>query len=147
MGSGDARGTNVNLPLPPGCGDEDYLNVFNEVLVPVAERFNPQLILVSAGYDAHWADSIASMQVTVTGFARMVGILKQLAESLCRGRILFTLEGGYHYEALAASVRATLDVLLGNPNIIDPLGEPKSGRNSTGASDIIQTVKSTHGLM
>ena len=78
----------VNIPLPPWSGDREYLLAFEEIIVPVARRFRPQIILVSAGYDAHWADNISSMQVTVGGYARMVAILKHLAEELCQGRIV-----------------------------------------------------------
>jgi len=78
--------------------------------------------LVSAGYDAHWADGLALMQVSVSGFARMAGIIKSLADELCGGRLVLTLEGGYNLDALAASVKATFDVLLGNSEIEDPLG-------------------------
>lgn len=145
-GDGEAKGTNVNVPLPPGCGDKEYLRIFQEILVPIARRFRPQLILVSAGYDAHWADNLASMQLTVTGFAQMTKILQRLARELCQGRLVFTLEGGYHLQALAASIRATLDVLLDNSEIVDPLGEPRARRASADIAELIQRVKSTHGL-
>jgi len=72
IGTGEGEGTTVNFPMDAGWGDEEYLRAFNEVLVPVARRFQPQLILVSAGFDPHWADSLAMMQVSITGFAQMV---------------------------------------------------------------------------
>ncbi|PIU56332.1 MAG: histone deacetylase, partial [Chloroflexi bacterium CG07_land_8_20_14_0_80_45_17] len=89
-GIGEGEGATVNFPMTAGWGDEEYLRAFNEVLVPVARRFQPQLILVSAGFDPHWADSIAMMQVSVTGFAQMVAILKKLAIELCQGHLVFT---------------------------------------------------------
>jgi len=119
-GKDEAIGTTVNIPLPAGCSDAEYLSVFEQVIVPVVRCFSPQFILVSAGYDTHWADGLAMMQVSVTGFAQMVKIIKDLADELCGGRLVFTLEGGYNLTALAASVKATFDVLLGNATIDDP---------------------------
>ena len=123
IGIGEGEGTTVNFPMAAGWGDEEYLKAFNEVLVPVARRFQPQFILVSAGFDPHWADSLASMQVSITGFAQIVTVLKKLALELCQARLVFTLEGGYNLQVAASSVKATFDVLLGTPEIVDPLGE------------------------
>ena len=150
-GGGEGRGATVNIPLPPGSGDAEYLAVFDQIIVPIARRFSPQLILVSAGYDAYWSDSLAMMRVSVTGFAWMVGIIKGLADELCRGRLAFTLEGGYPLDALAASVKATFDVLLGNTDIEDPLGQPQPGFKMCGfgAPDItslVESVKIIHNL-
>jgi len=145
-GSGEGEGLTVNVPLLAGWGDEECLRVFNEVLVPVAERYQPQLILVSAGYDAHWADDIALMQVSVTGFARMVHVLKYLARKLSLERIVFTLEGGYHLQALASSVKATLEVLMNSRNIDDPLGSEQRLRKPLGFDNFLKVVKDTHHL-
>jgi Deacetylases, including yeast histone deacetylase and acetoin utilization protein len=122
IGTGEGEGFTVNFPMTAGWGDEEYLRAFNEVLVPVARRFEPQLILVSAGFDPHWADSLAMMQVSITGFGQMVRVLKKLAAELCQGRLVFTLEGGYNLEVAASSVKATFDVLLDSPEIVDPQG-------------------------
>lgn len=146
VGTGLAEGTTVNVPLPAWCGDEEYLRVFNEILVPVAMRFRPNLILVSAGYDSHWADQISLMQLSVAGLAQMVGIIKGLADELCRGRLLFALEGGYNLEALASSIRATLDVLLGNSETVDPLGRPPGARASPPIDALLQAIKEIHRL-
>ncbi len=146
IGAGEGEGATVNVPLPAWCGDEEYLRVYDEVLVPVARRFRPQLILVSAGYDSHWADQISLMQLSVAGFAKLVRIIKGLADELCAGRLIFTLEGGYHLEALASSIRATLDVLLGSPEIVDPLGEPLGARGAPSIEALLQEIKETHKL-
>ncbi len=145
-GAGEAKGTTVNIPLPAGCGDTEYQQVFEQIIVPVAKRFKPQLILVSAGYDLHWADELALMQVSVSGFAQMVKIIKKLADELCNGRLVFTLEGGYNLTALSASVKATFDVLLGNTNIEDPLGQPPHRLAAPSISHLIRTIQETHGL-
>jgi acetoin utilization deacetylase AcuC-like enzyme len=144
-GSGAAEGTNINIPLPAGCGDSEYLKVFEQIIVPAARRFNPQLILVSAGYDPHWADGLAMMQVSVTGFSQMVRIIKGLADELCGGRLVFTLEGGYNLNALAASVKATFDVLLGN-SIDDPLGGSPHRSGAANLDRLIGVIKDIHKL-
>lgn len=146
VGVGKGIGTTVNVPLPAWCGDEEYSQVFQQILVPVAHRFQPELILVSAGYDAHWLDPIGSMQLSVSGFAQMVQILKRLALDLCQGRLVFVLEGGYHIPALARSIKATLEVLLGEVEIDDPLGKPPQGRKAPAVESIIQQVKTLHRL-
>jgi len=145
-GSGVAKGTTVNIPLRAGYGDNEYLQVFKQIIVPAARRFKPQFILVSAGYDTHWADGLALMQVTTTGFALMVKIIKQLADELCSGRLVFSLEGGYNLNALATSVKATFDILLGNTNIEDPLGQPQRRFEVGGIDPLIKTIKEIHTL-
>ena len=145
-GGGMAEGTTVNIPLPAGCGDAEYERVFERVIVPAVRRFHPQLVMVSAGYDAHWADEMASMKVTVTGFARMAGIIKGLAEELCHGRLVFSLEGGYNLKAMAASVKATFDVLLGEASIEDPLGQPSRPFTPRDIEPLITVVREIHGL-
>jgi acetoin utilization deacetylase AcuC-like enzyme len=146
IGTGEGKGTTVNVPLPAWCGDEEYLQVFQQVLVPIAHRFQPQIILVSAGYDPHWADQISLMQVSIVGFALMVGILKELASELCHNRLVFTLEGGYHTLALAHSIKATLEILLGKLEVDDPLGKPTYTRRAPEIKEIIQQVKRAHRL-
>jgi len=143
-GSGKAKGATLNIPLPPGCGDAEYLQVFGQVIAPVVERFCPQLILVSAGYDPHWADHLAMMRVSTTGFADMVKLIKGWADELCDGRLVFSLEGGYNLRALSCSVKATFDALLGN-NIEDPLG-PSTGSGAPDIAPLIKMVKDIHQL-
>jgi len=145
-GTGEGEGTTVNLPMAAGWGDEEYLRAFNEVLVPVALRFQPQLILVSAGFDAHWADQLAMMQVSVKGFAQMVKILKELAAELCQGRLVFTLEGGYNLRVVTSSIKAVFDVLLGNSEIDDPLGKASMARKPEGFDEHIREIKRIHHL-
>ena len=145
-GTGEARGTTVNVPLPAGCGNAEYEQVFSRIVVPAAERFKPQLILVSAGYDPHWADGLALMQVSVTGFAAMVKSIREMAGELCDGRLSFVLEGGYNLDALAASVQATFNVLLGETGIKDPLGPPPRRFGAPDIAPLLKVVEETHGL-
>jgi acetoin utilization deacetylase AcuC-like enzyme len=144
IGEGDGEGYTVNVPLPAGVGDEGYERVFDEVLYPLAERYHPQMILVSAGYDAHWADPLGMMQLSATGYGRLTSILKEMAEELCDGRLAFTLEGGYDLRAMPHSIAATLQALVGN-EISDPLGP--SPQPSTPIDDLIVHVKGTNRLV
>lgn len=145
-GTGEGEGTTVNFPMTAGWGDEEYLRAFNEVLVPVARRFQPQLILVSAGFDAHWADHLAMMKVTITCFAQMAMISKELATELCQGRLVFTLEGGYNLRVVASSIKATFDVLLGYSEMDDPFGKASMARKPEGFEEHIEAIKRIHHL-
>ena len=109
-GTKEAMGTMVNVPLPPESGNTAWIESLEHVLRPAARQFQPDLIIVSAGYDAHHADLL--MNVDETGYAAMTGELCDLADELCEGRIAFVLEGGYR-EALSVCVRAALEVLAG----------------------------------
>ena len=144
-GSGGWRGTNLNVPLPTGCGDAEYLNVFEQIVVPAARRFNPKLVLVSTGYDGHRADPLAMMNLSVDGFASMAGVIKGLADELCGGRLALTLEGGYNLEALAASVKATFDILLGNAGG-DLSGAPPRRSEPPNIESLIAEIKQIHKL-
>jgi acetoin utilization deacetylase AcuC-like enzyme len=112
-GVGSGEGSTCNVPLPAGTGDAGYVAAFAGVLVPFARRFAPDLILVSAGYDAHYADPLGQMAVSTRGFAALTGVVAGLATELCGGRLAFVLEGGYDLEALGAGVVATLECLNG----------------------------------
>lgn len=145
-GEKEGEGRIINVPLPPGCGDEEFLQVYSEILVRAARHFGPELVLVSAGYDAHWKDPLAAMQLTTTGFARIARLVKRIAGEMCQGKVVFTLEGGYHLDALATSVKATLDMLLENKDIVDPVGPPPEGRKPPDIKEIIKAVKEAHRL-
>jgi acetoin utilization deacetylase AcuC-like enzyme len=111
VGVGAGVGATVNCPLPGGQTDADYGAVFHDLFLPMGRAFAPDLILVSAGYDAHAHDPLGEMRVTERGFAAMASALKELAATSCGGRIALLLEGGYDLGALAASVWASLEVL------------------------------------
>ncbi len=148
MGQGAGVGTTVNVPLPAGVGDLGHLVAFQEILLPAARRFQPQLILVSAGYDSHWRNTAylnsIRMAVSVSGFAQWVSFLKELAGELCDGRLAFALEGGYDPEALAWSVDATFRVLMGEA-VHDPIGPSPAG-DETAIMDLIDEYRRLHRL-
>jgi acetoin utilization deacetylase AcuC-like enzyme len=111
-GEGPARGLVMNYPLARGTGNEEFKRLYEEKLVPAARRFKPQIILVSAGYDAHKDDPLGGLCLDEKGFAVLTQIVKSLADELCRGRLMMVLEGGCNLDATAASVSATVNVLL-----------------------------------
>jgi acetoin utilization deacetylase AcuC-like enzyme len=113
IGVGSGKGATVNCPLPGGQDDADYGAVFHDLFLPVGRAFAPDLILVSAGFDAHARDPLAEMHVTEQGFAAMTSLLAELAAGSADGKLVLLLEGGYDLGALAASVRASLEVLTG----------------------------------
>ncbi len=144
-GEGPGKGTTVNVPLPRGCGDAEYLRAYREVCAPVVRRFRPQFLLVSAGFDAHFADPLAQILLSTRGYYDIASLLRELADEVCEGRIVYALEGGYDPTALAWSARACIDTLLGNPFAKDPLG---AGPQVPGPNiDIVlSAVKRVHGL-
>jgi acetoin utilization deacetylase AcuC-like enzyme len=111
-GTGRGEGATVNVPLPAGAGDVEYAGLLARVFAPVARAFRPEVILVSAGFDAHRDDPLADMQVTRAGFAAMAAHVRSVAEDLCGGRLAFVLEGGYSASGLEDGVGAVLEVAL-----------------------------------
>jgi acetoin utilization deacetylase AcuC-like enzyme len=111
VGSGRGEGFTVNVPLSPGTGDAEYGILFEKILKPIALEYQPQLILVSAGFDTHYSDPLGGMEVTERGFARMTQILMEIAEAATQGKLVFTLEGGYNVAAQRRSVKAVLEEL------------------------------------
>lgn len=107
-GENAGRGFTVNVPLSGGQGDSDYACILNEILVPLAVEYQPEFVLVSAGFDIYQHDPLGTMDVTPQGFYAMTRIIRQLADNVCGGRLLFVLEGGYHVQGIAESVRQTL---------------------------------------
>jgi acetoin utilization deacetylase AcuC-like enzyme len=110
-GIGPGEGATLNLPLLPGGGDEEYKRTLSERLVAAARRFQPQFVLVSAGFDAHRRDPIAHMEVTVAGFVWMTELARDIAREFAGGRLVSVLEGGYDLDALKECVAAHLHVL------------------------------------
>jgi acetoin utilization deacetylase AcuC-like enzyme len=120
-GSGKGEGFNINVPLPPGMGDNDYTAIFNRILLPITEEFMPEFIIISAGFDAHRDDPLGGMALTEQGYAILSGIVNAIAQKHAKGRVLYALEGGYNLEALKNSVASVLSALQGKKiTINDP---------------------------
>ena len=109
VGAGAGEGYTLNIPLPAGCADGEYLGAFRDVIVPAVKKFKPDWILVSAGFDPHRRDPLGGMELTESGFAAMARALLRLADEYAGGKIAFLLEGGYDLTALNASVAAVLN--------------------------------------
>lgn len=110
-GEGKGLGYNINVPLPTGCGDKEYIKAFAEKLKPKALEFNPDFVIISAGFDAHKDDPLGGMKLSASGFAEMTKIVKEIAEKCCQGRLVSVLEGGYSITGLADAVSSHISVL------------------------------------
>lgn len=129
-GSGQGEGTKVNLPLPPFSGDQAFKVAYTEIVPALLDRFRPEMVLVSFGFDAHWRDPLANLQVSARGYGEAVTSLKDWARKNCDGRMAIMLEGGYDLEAAAACGLAVAQALLGTEisDSIGPAPQPESDR-------------------
>ena len=144
IGNGVTAGTLLNVPLIPGVGDDGFRNIYNEIIVPSLERYAPNLIFVSAGYDAHWDDPLASMGLTLTGYSWISKELVKISDKLCDSKIVFALEGGYNLEALSYGVINSLNALAGLDETIDPLG--RSPYEEPDITGLIGELKKIHQI-
>ena len=111
-GTGDGLGTTLNLPMDAYSDDDDYLSAVENKLIPEIQHYKPDLIIISAGFDAHQNDPLAQIQLTTDCFGKMTELLMGIARDVCDGRLLSMLEGGYDYDALSDSVRLHMQTLL-----------------------------------
>ena len=112
-GHGKGLGFTINVPLPSGSDDEDYLEAFEQQLRPAALAFSPDFIFISAGFDAHENDTLGGMRVTTDAFGKLTRIVKEIADKCCAGRVVSVLEGGYGLVGQAAAVEAHIRILMG----------------------------------
>jgi acetoin utilization deacetylase AcuC-like enzyme len=138
VGRDAGRGFTVNLPLEVGAVDEDYQTVFAGVVIPVLRQFEPALVIVSAGFDAHEHDPLGGMRLTTPAFAAMASELRAVADQCCRGRIVAVVEGGYDLRALGGSLDATIETLSGPPS---PAAWPSSGIVSTRGLESVNAAR------
>jgi acetoin utilization deacetylase AcuC-like enzyme len=141
-GRGAGAGTTLNVPMPAGCGDDEYLGALQRLLVPVARAFRPEIVLVSCGFDAHRDDPLAQMQVTRRGFLGMAALVRALADELCEGRLALVLEGGYAPSGLREGTEAVLEALLAE-SPPPPHPTVKSGTSRT-LDAIVERVAAVH---
>ena len=112
-GTGQGEGFTVNVPLSVGHGDGEYVGIFERILKPIALEFDPELILVSAGFDIYEDDPLGGMYVTTNGFAGLTRSILNIGKTCCDGKVVITLEGGYNLEGLRSSVKVVLQELAG----------------------------------
>jgi acetoin utilization deacetylase AcuC-like enzyme len=128
IGSGSGAGFTVNAPVPAGFGDNEYLRIFDQLLLPVAQQFKPEFVLISAGFDAHYRDPLGGMRITQAGFLAMARRLMHLADEFCEGKLVAALEGGYDLRALAECGRSVIDELGRDSN--EQVPEMKEGQRA-----------------
>jgi acetoin utilization deacetylase AcuC-like enzyme len=116
-GIGAGLGFTVNLPMAAGATDADYEIAYTRAALPVLRAFAPELILISAGFDAYLDDPLAGMRVTASYFGRLTALVAQVADACCEGRIVAVTEGGYHLKGLADSLRSVVSVLAGETRL------------------------------
>ena len=138
VGEGDGAGLTVNVPLEAGATDADYHLVFDEVVIPIVRAFGPNLILVSAGFDAHERDPLGNMRLTTPAFAAMTMALRLLADECCEGRIVAVTEGGYDLGAFRDSLQSVVDV-LGSEHSETAKWPPSVVASTRGAAGIAAT--------
>jgi acetoin utilization deacetylase AcuC-like enzyme len=143
-GVGDGIGSVVNIPLPPYVGDAGLLACLDQIAAPLAARFAPDALLVSAGFDTHWRDPLANLQLSCSGAYQLIRRLKVLADELCSGRLCLVLEGGYDPTALGGCVEASLSALCGLPAPHDLLGPAPAPEPEISA--LLERVGSRHRL-
>jgi acetoin utilization deacetylase AcuC-like enzyme len=139
IGREAGRGFTVNVPLEVGAVDEDYQLAFAQVILPVLRQFEPDLIIASAGFDAHERDPLGGMRVSTAAFGAMTRELRAVAEEVCRGRIVSVTEGGYDLRALAASLDAVIEAHAAETPAAPQW--PASGITSTRGADALAKVR------
>jgi acetoin utilization deacetylase AcuC-like enzyme len=143
-GLGEGKGSVVNIPLPARAGDQAFEAVTEQVIEPITERFGPDILLISAGFDAHWNDPLASLQLSTTGYHQLGTSLLRMAKNLCENKIVYFLEGGYDPDDLWDNVLAILYSLKKEPMPADRLGPAPFAEANI--ENLIETLQSIHGL-
>ena len=143
-GTGQARGTMLNLPLPAGTGDAGFVAAYEQAVLPALERFRPQLVLVSCGWDAHARDPLAPLAVSTAGYTQVARLVIEAAARLADGRLVVALEGGYDEHALAWCASALCELLLGDEPTPDP--QPTAPAREPDVAPAIRAARDAIGL-
>ena len=146
VGQNDGMGTTVNVPLAAGSGDGVFLDATRRVLLPAVRRFRPDVILVSLGFDAHWADPLAQMRLTTSGYGEILTEIKALADETCGGKLVFLLEGGYDLDVIEAGAGLAGSVLTGKTRPPDRIGAAPAGPEPAASSAAVAAAVETHQL-
>lgn len=145
-GVGPGVGATINVPLPARSGWSVYDPIFRQVLWPVADRFKPDVILLSAGFDAHWRDPLGEMRLSTADFSDLTLEVIEIADRYCDGRLVVVQEGGYNLNAVAQCASTVLVALTGSDGVVDNLGQPPPVEFRWNEEAIIQAIYETHGL-
>jgi acetoin utilization deacetylase AcuC-like enzyme len=144
IGNGEAEGTVINIPFPAGVGDNGFRKAYETIVIPSIEKFKPDLILISAGYDAHWDDPLANLSLSLRGFNWISKRLIETANKICSSKIVFFLEGGYNLEVLKFGVTNSTKTLMGIEDFQDPIGP--SSIQEPNVERLIKELQSIHNL-
>jgi acetoin utilization deacetylase AcuC-like enzyme len=128
VGGDKGEGFTVNAPFPSGFGDAEYMAVYERILKPIALEYDPELVLVSAGFDPYVKDPLGGMAVTGDGFGNLASLVREIADTTCRGKVLLTLEGGYNPDGLREGVRSVLQALTGPAWTLPVMEAPAADR-------------------
>jgi acetoin utilization deacetylase AcuC-like enzyme len=140
VGRGEGTGFTVNLPMEVGATDADFDLVYREAVIPMLEQYRPELVLVSAGFDAHERDPLGGMRMTSAGYAQLTARLLRAADQLCEGRMVFVTEGGYDTSALAECCQHVVDLASS-----DAVGRPSdSGGDVRRGNDTLRDFREAH---
>jgi len=144
IGEGSGKGATINMPLSAGVGNDGFKLLYEKIVWPAARRFKPELILVSAGFDAHWSDPLAMLQLDLKGYDHLTRELIRMAGELCGGKIIFVMEGGYDLDALSHGWLNIAYALQGSDKFSDPLGDSQEPQKGTEA--LVEQLVKLHGL-
>ena len=147
VGGEGAEGTTINIPLPGDAGHLAALHAFDSIVGPAIQRFEPDIILVSAGYDAHWKDPLAGLQFRSTTYFELAQRVKEVAHQVCEGRVVFLLEGGYDLDALGESVASSVSGLVGGEAIDSIDASLLREEPNEKVQSILRECRSLHSLL
>ncbi|GAB6906704.1 conserved hypothetical protein [Desulfosarcina cetonica] len=144
IGVDAGQGHTINLPMPPGASDEDFMRAFQEVILPVAMDFAPDLIVANGGLDAHVDDPLSQLRLSINGFQQMMRSIADLSQKVCDSRLILILGGGYNPKVVPAAWTAMISAMLGGPksnvtaSTAPPAFDPAIGRQ---VGEMVQEVK------
>jgi len=136
----------LNIPIRGGHGDDGYKAIFDDIVWATVEKFNPDLMLISAGFDAHWVDPLAGMCLSLAGYDHLARECIKMAEKVCDGKIVFVMEGGYDLKALGHGWRNIAHALLGDDELSDPYGDAPDSLTVDDIRPTIDQIRLLHGV-
>ncbi len=146
VGNSAGKGTTINVPLAAGHDDQSYQRIFEQIVIPATVRFRPDLMLISVGFDAHWADPLAGMRLSLAGYDWLARACLKLAKQVCAGKIVFLMEGGYDLQALSQGWCNIARALLGSEELSDSYGAATEDASARDIQNVIDRVRAIHGI-
>jgi acetoin utilization deacetylase AcuC-like enzyme len=144
VGEGEGMGYNVNVPFPFRISDKEYLKAFDDVVVPITRQYAPQFVLMSIGYDGHYGDPVAKLNLSAFTYALIFEKILDLASTLCEDRFVAVLEGGYNLRQLGKLAALTISKMAGFSYLVKDRERPAGSRVKKRAEKVIEEVKKVH---